>query len=158
MSPVRPAAPKHLFSRVWIDETIELDAPEAEVQALVEDVAGWDTWTPGLREIRFRGDGPIKPRGRFTMILAMKPFPALWLPCVLFKSEPGYIEWGGGGLGSVIRHRFELTPLGDGRTALRHVEYATNFLALILLPFEKVAYNHDHGWSAAIRERFAAKS
>jgi hypothetical protein len=55
----------------------------------------------------------------------------------------------------VIRHRFELAPLGASRTSLRHVEYATNFLALLTLPAEKSIEGHDRRWSNAIRARFA---
>lgn len=142
------------FRRIWIDYTVEVDASESELSALLSDIDAWPSWTPGLRAIKRKPDGAIGVGTRFTMVLDMKGL-GLPLPCQLFVKEPRRIEWGGGGLGSVIRHRFELTPIGAARTSLRHVEYATNLLALLTLPAEKGIHAHDRRWSNAIRARFA---
>jgi|GEM_PF-249385 len=143
------------FKRIWIDYTVEVDASEAELGALLSDIDAWPRWTPGLKAIKRKPSGEFPVGTRFTMVLEMKGLPGLPLPCQLFVKEPRRIEWGGGGLGSIIRHRFELTPLGASRTSLRHVEYATNLLALVTLPAEKAIHGHDRRWSNAIRARFA---
>lgn len=152
MSP-DPAAPvsRLTFRRVWIDETVEVEAGEDEVFALVSDWAAWPQWTPGLIATRRIGRGGR----RFSMTLAMPRLPRIWVPCELYASRPGYVEWGGGTPGGRIRHRFELTAVGPARTRVRHVEYATGYLALILLPFERAFRGHDRRWSRALVHRFA---
>lgn len=144
------------FHRVWIDTTMHLDAPFDDVQAKLEDIRAWPEWTPGMRKLRISADEPVHHGSSFWMLLSMKPLPALWVPSVVFHLRRGHIEWGGGGLGSVIRHRFEITEVAPGRTAVRHVEYATNVLAWVLRPFEKAFRAHDQRWTAAIAEHFGA--
>jgi hypothetical protein len=139
------------FKRIWIDYTVEVETSESELSTLLSDIDGWPTWTPGLRAIKRKTSGEFSVGTRFTMVLD----PGLPLPCQLYGKEPRRLEWGGGALGSVIRHRFELAPLGPNRTSLRHVEYATNLLALLTLPIEKGIHGHDRRWSNAIRARFA---
>ncbi|MFT3921170.1 MAG: SRPBCC family protein [Myxococcales bacterium] len=143
------------FKRIWIDYTVEVDASEAELSALLSDIDHWPSWTPGLKAIKRKSNGDFGVGTHFVMVLEVKGLPGLPLPCELFVKEPRRIEWGGGALGSVIRHRFELTSLGPTRTSLRHVEYATNLLALVTLPAEKGIHGHDRRWSNAIRARFA---
>ncbi|MFM2416236.1 MAG: Polyketide cyclase / dehydrase and lipid transport [Pseudomonadota bacterium] len=138
--------------RIWFDETREVDTSASELFALLGDLDAWPSWTPGLKAIK-RKPGPIVPGTHFTMVLA----PAIALPCKLYVSEPGRVEWGGDFLGSVIRHRFELTALSPTRTRLRHVEYATNLLAFFTLAVERVIHAHDLRWTRAIEKRFAGK-
>lgn len=153
-SEVTPSS--YLFHRVWIDETVEVAAPLSEVQAALEDVRTWADWTPGMRKLRISAEEPVHRGSSFWMLLKMHPLPPLWVPAVVYVLQRGHIEWGGGGLRSVIRHRFELTETKSGGTAVRHAEYATNLLAIVLLPFEKAFRAHDRRWSATIAERFAA--
>lgn len=142
------------FQRTWIDETFELDAAQEAVFALLGDIDGWPRWSPGVRDVR-RRVGALAPGTRFALVLDAGPLPfGLSLPCVVFSLEPARIEWGGGAGSAKIRHRFELTPAGQGRTRVRHVEYATGALALISLPIERLAHAHDARWSRAIRRHF----
>ena len=90
----------------------------------------------------------------FLMVLD-GPGPGLPLPCVMYEHTPQHLEWGGGGLGSCIRHSMQLTPLGPSRTRLRHREYATGLLALATWPLREAAAGHDRRWSEAIVARFA---
>lgn len=144
--------PRH----TWIDQTLEIDTDADTLYLLLSDIERWAEWTPGLRAIKRLGRGPVAPGMRFVMVMA-GPGPGLPLPCVVYHNTTGLLEWGGGGLGSCIRHRMELTPLGPGRTRLRHVEYATGLLALLTWPVAKLATAHDERWSAAIAARFALR-
>jgi hypothetical protein len=145
------------FRRIWIDHTADVAVSQSELYTLLSDLDNWPSWTPGLKAIRRKRETPLTPGARFMMVLEAQGLPFdLYLPCQLFISEPGWIEWGGGAVGSAIRHRFELTPLAPNKTRLRHVEYATNLLALITLPGERMAYAHDKRWSDAIVARFAS--
>jgi hypothetical protein len=150
-----PSAPSQFLRRTWIDHTCEVQTDAGTLHALLSDIDGWPSWTPGLHEIRRKSPGVARPGDRFRMVLTMPPLKKRTLPAEMYVNEPGRIEWGGGAGGAVIRHSFELTPLGPGRTQLRHVEYATSFLALFALPFERAIYRHDKGWSDAIVARFS---
>jgi Polyketide cyclase / dehydrase and lipid transport len=137
--------------RIWIDDDFEVAASPDAVFALLSDIDGWPSWTSGLKAIK-HGPKPLVPGGSFTMVLA----PALYLPCKLYTVARERIEWGGDLLGSVIRHRFEITPAGAGRTRVRHVEYATNLLAVLTFAAEKGIHAHDSKWSRTIQKRFGA--
>ena len=142
--------------RTWIDQEIDVDTDADTLYLLLSDIGRWAEWTPGLRAIKRLGRGPVAPGTRFVMVME-GPGPGLPLPCVVYHNTPRHLEWGGGGLGSCIRHRMELTPLGPERTRLRHVEYATGLLAVITWPFARLATAHDERWSSAIAARFAAR-
>lgn len=145
-----------VIERLWIDEMIEVDADPMAIHALMIDVDRWPTWVPGLRALRRVGTKPLRVDSRFGMLLSMPPLPTFWVPCQLYVNRPDFIEWGGRGPWSAIRHRFELTPLPSGKTRIRHVEYATNLLALILIPFEGIFRRHDERWTKALAAHFAA--
>ncbi|HEX4870410.1 MAG TPA: SRPBCC family protein [Moraxellaceae bacterium] len=138
----------------WIDHEVEVAADAATLYLLLSDLDNWPAWTPGLRAIRRWRRGPMRPGQRFVMVLD-GPGPGLPLPCTVYRSEPLHLEWGGGALGSVIRHSLTLKPLDAGRTLLRHREYATGLLALATRPVARLARAHDERWSAAIVARFA---
>lgn len=141
--------------RTWIDQEIEVATDADTLYLLLSDIDRWPEWTPGLRALIRRGRGACVPGTRFVMVMDA-PGPGLPLPCVVYENTPRRLEWGGGGLGSCIRHSLELTPLGPGRTRLRHREYATGLLAIITWPFAAMATAHDERWSAAIAAHFAA--
>jgi hypothetical protein len=143
-----------LTRRTWIDHTCDVHTSAETLYALLSDVDGWPSWTPGLRAIKRREQGFVGPGARFVMHLAHPKFGEVKLPTVMYENQPLRMEWGGGGFGSVIRHSMELTPIDADHTRLRHVEYATGLLALVTLPFEKFAYDHDFRWSETIRTRF----
>lgn len=142
--------PRH----TWIDRTVEVATDATTLYRLLSDIDGWAGWTPGLRAVRRRGPAGYGPGTRFVMVMA-GPGPGLPLPCVMVQNTPQRLEWGGGGLGSCIRHSLELTPLDGGRTRLRHVEYATGLLALLTWPVAHLATAHDERWTDAIVARFA---
>lgn len=143
-----------VYERLWIDESVEVDADPMAIHALLIDVDRWVTWVPGLRGLRRVGNKPLRVDSRFGMLLRMPPLPTFWVPCQLYVNRPDFIEWGGRGPFAAIRHRFELTPLPSGLTRVRHVEYATNWLALILIPFEATFRRHDERWTKALTARF----
>jgi hypothetical protein len=145
------------FRRTWIDETVEIDADAEKVYELLKDIDGWSSFIPGMMRIVRPGSGPLRVGSRFVMVLKMGRTPPIFLPCKVYELGPGRMEWGGGGLGSVIRHSIELQPLDGGRTRIRQVEYATGALALLTLPFEKAANRFDRGLFRGIRERFAGR-
>lgn len=140
------------FCRVWVDYTVDVNLPQAQLYAFLRDIDAWPSWTPGLRGLQ------RKPNGSFVMRLQLGKLPFdLRLPCELFTDEPHCIEWGGGIPTSVIRHRFELSAIDAQHTQLRHVEYATNLLALVSYPLESWIRAHDRRWSNVIRARFAGQ-
>lgn len=143
-----------LTRRTWIDHTCDVHASAETLYALLSDVDGWPSWTPGLREIKRGTRGFVGPGARFTMVLDHPRFGALKLPIVMYENQPLRMVWGGGGFGSIIRHSFELTAISTNRTRLHNVEYATGFLALLAFPLERFAYDHDFRWSETIRTRF----
>lgn len=153
--PISPRQSSAAFERLWIDETVEVNASPETIHALLLDQERWTTWVPGLRSLRRVGRKPLGVDSRFWMLLAMPPLPAFWVPSQFFVVRPDFIEWGGRGLGSSIRHRFELTATADGRTQVRHVEYATNVLALVLIPFAGTFRRHDERWTRALAAHYA---
>ena len=138
----------------WIDHTCEVATDANTLYRLLSDVDQWPAWTPGLRAVWRRQRGPVYPGMHFVMVME-GPGPGLPLPCTMFQNDPLRLEWGGGAMGSVIRHSMELTPLGPDRTRLRHREYATGLLALVTRPFAASAHAHDLRWSQAVAARFA---
>jgi hypothetical protein len=146
------------FVRTWIDYSCEVATSADTLYRLLADIDGWASWTPGLISIRRRTQGEYVPGTKFTMTLAVPVLGKVGLPSQLYVNEPTVLEWGGGALGSRIRHRMELTALGPQTTRLRHLEYATGFLALVSLGLEKGIYRHDRGWSDAIQKRFAPQA
>ncbi len=141
-----------LFHRTWIDYTVDVTTQIDTVHALLADIDGWPSWTPGLIELR-RARGPVAPGVRFKMVLAVPVLGAVAVPCELYVYEPTRTEWGGGFGSSIIRHRFELEVI-DGGTRVRQLEYASGVLALFARPFERGAHRHDRRWSDAIAARF----
>jgi hypothetical protein len=144
------------YRRTWIDHTNDVPASLADVSKLLSDIDGWPSWTPGLTEVRRskRNGGP-KPGNKFTMLIKPASFhPPLPIPCVLFKLDPNYLEWGGGIGSSKVRHSFELTELGPKRTRVRQVEFATNVLAVIARIAEPGIYKHDLRWQNALQAYF----
>ncbi|HEX5658625.1 MAG TPA: SRPBCC family protein [Polyangiales bacterium] len=144
------------FRRTWIDHTSDVPASIADVAALLHDIDGWPSWTPGLTEIRRNKKKPPAPGSKFTMMVKPASFhPPLPVPCMLTKLEPNYIEWGGGALGSIIRHSFELTQVSPDLTRVRQLEFATNVLAVATLIAEPGIYKHDLRWQNALGAHFA---
>lgn len=150
MSGLFTLPPRH----TWIDHEIEVAVAADTLYLLLSDIDRWAEWTPGLRAIKRRGKSAYGPGTRFVMVMDA-PGPGLPLPCVMYENTPRRLEWGGGGLGSCIRHSLELTALGPDRTRLRHREYATGLLALLTWPLRDAAGAHDRRWSEAIVARFA---
>ncbi|HEX5361573.1 MAG TPA: hypothetical protein VFW49_10865 [Fluviicoccus sp.] len=138
----------------WIDRTSDIRTDLDTLYALLSDLDRWPEWTPGLRAIVRRGKGVAAPGDAFLMVLDAPVIRALPLPCTVYRNEPNYLEWGGGALGSVIRHSLELTAIDANTTRLRHVEYATGLLAVLTRPVARLARGHDMRWSDAIEARF----
>ena len=146
------------YRRTWIDHTNEIEGSAADVYALLADIDGWPSWTPGLTAIRRRASGKPQVGQRFTMMIKPASFhPPLPIPCVLYELGPQRIVWGGGGLGSVVRHSFEIEPLGPSRCRVRQFEYATNVLAVLAIVAQPGIYKHDLRMQNALRDRFASK-
>jgi len=141
--------------RDWIDLSVDVEASPHELFALLSDLDGWQAWTPGLLAIWRNTRKPVAVGSRFAMVLAFPVLQRVVLPCQVYAWRADCLEWGGGPTWSGVRHRFELTPLSDGRTRLRHVEYATGLLGLLFRPFEAFAHRHDRTWSETIHARFA---
>ncbi len=151
--PIFTLLPRH----TWIDHSTEVDTGRPALYTLLRDIDHWPDWTPGLKAIRRlgRAHGLARPGDWFLMTLDAPLLRYLPLPCVMVRNDPDCIEWGAGLLGSRIRHRFELSPLGPHRTRLRHVECASGLLALAAWPAAGFARMHDLRWSRAIEARFA---
>ncbi|MEY4510901.1 MAG: Polyketide cyclase / dehydrase and lipid transport [Pseudomonadota bacterium] len=139
--------------RVWIDHTSELEASAASVSALLGNVEDWPSWSPGLRAIYKRG--PLRVGSWFVMMIKPQGAPLSPVPCQLLACEPNLIEWGGGGAGGEVRHRFEIQSLGPNRCRVRQYEYATGWLAVLTSPIAKIAGRHDLAWSRELERRFA---
>ncbi|MDB4986733.1 MAG: hypothetical protein JWN04_1911 [Myxococcaceae bacterium] len=146
------------FRRTWIDHTVDVEASTGDVYDLLTDIDGWPSWTPGLTRIKRNGKGPWKVGQKFTMYIKPASFhPPLPVPCETFELSPGRIVWGGGIPGSVIRHSFEIGALGESRSRVRQLEFATNLLAVLALVAEPGIHKHDLRMQNALRDRFAHK-
>jgi hypothetical protein len=142
--------------RIWVDHTSDLGASVDTVARLLFDIDGWPSWTPGLAAVWRIGKEPIEVGTRFVMVL--RPAGPVLAPTptrILRLDRDRLIEWGGGLLGSEVRHRFELEAAGEGRCRVRHVEHATGWLTRIDT-LARIAERHDLRWSAALEARFAA--
>jgi uncharacterized membrane protein len=140
--------------QTWIDHTSVIQTDIDTLYALLADIDNWPTWTPGLRSIKRFKKGFAKPGSFFLMTLDAPIIKRLVLPNVVYQNERHRIEWGGGALGSSIRHFMALTALDDHTTRLRHVEYSTGLLCIAACPAASFARMHDMRWSQAIEARF----
>lgn len=139
--------------RTWIDHTIDIEASSESIMAALTDIDAWARWTPGLTEVK-RRPGPLALGQKFTMLIKPASFhPPLHVACKLLQLTPTYIEWGGDLLGSVVRHSFEVTSLGAGRTRVRQYEYATGLLALLARVAEPGIHKHNLRWQNALRDK-----
>jgi hypothetical protein len=142
--------------RIWIDHSSEIFATADTVSALLADIDGWPKWTPGLSAVVRNRRAPARVGQSFLMMLKFKGAPfSVPVPCVLFTLSPSLIEWGGGLGTGTIRHSFGIQALGAEHCRVRHLEYATGWLAWLTRPIEKLAYGHDLAWSRALEKRFA---
>jgi hypothetical protein len=140
--------------QTWIDHTSDISTDVDTLYALLSDIDRWPAWTPGLRFIKRFGKGFAKPGTFFLMTLDAPIVKRLVLPNVVYRNDRERIEWGGGALGSMIRHSMELTALDSRTTRLRHLEYSTGLLAIAAWPAANFAHQHDLRWSQAIEARF----
>jgi len=88
------------------------------------------------------------------MTLEAPAIKRLVLPNVMYQNDRQRIEWGGGFLGSSIRHSMTLTAIDANTTELHHLEYATGLLAILTWPAAGFAHRHDLRWSHAIEAKF----
>ena len=73
MPAARPRQSSATFERLWIDESVEVDAAPMEIHALLIDIDRWPSWVPGLRALRRVGHKPLRVDSRFGLFLAMPP-------------------------------------------------------------------------------------
>lgn len=140
--------------QTWIDHTSVIQTDIDTLYALLSDIDQWPAWTPGLRSIKRFKRGFAAPGSFFLMTLDAPIIKRLILPTVVYRNDRDRIEWGGGALGSTIRHFMELTALDRKTTRLRHVEYSTGLLCIGAFPAAGFARMHDLRWSRTIEERF----
>ena len=139
---------------IWIDYTSEVSASIDRVYGLLSDISGWPSWAPGLIATRKYKRGLATPGSFFLMTLKVPVIGRIYLPNFVYHNRREHIEWGGGFLGSVIRHSFELEAVSDNVTRVRHLEYSTGLLCLIAKPMANFAHRHDMRWSGKIEEIF----
>lgn len=140
--------------QTWIDHTSVIQTDIDTLYTLLSDIDNWPSWTPGLRSIKRFSRGFAAPGSFFLMTLDAPIIQRLVLPTVMYCNDRHRIEWGGGALGSAIRHFMELTALDGRTTRLRHVEYSTGLLCIGAFPAANFARKHDLRWSRTIEERF----
>lgn len=140
--------------KVWIDRTSVIQTDMDSLYALISDIDNWPTWTPGLCAIKRRGHGFAHAGSHFLMVLEAPLIKRLLLPTVMYQNDKHRMEWGGGALGSHIRHAMVLKALDANTTQLRHIEYATGLLAILTWPAANFAHRHDLRWSQAIEAKF----
>jgi hypothetical protein len=140
--------------QVWIDLTSTIDTDIDTLYALLSDIENWPTWTPGLTSIRRFGKGFMGPGTFFLMTMEAPFIKRLVLPIRVIENNRDRIEWGGGALGSTIRHFLELKAVDAHTTSLRHVEYSTGLLCIGAWPAAGFARHHDMRWSDTIEARF----
>ena len=141
----------------WVDEQFEVGASRSDVFARLSDLRSWPSWAPGIAGFVRRGDAPLREGDHFLFMpkLAFIPFP-LVMPCKVYRMDERCIEWGLGLLGSEVRHRFELTPTGPERTRVRHVEYASNLMAIVAAPAAPIALRFNRSLSKGVQRQFPA--
>jgi hypothetical protein len=141
-----------LLRRTWVDDTVEVETSAERLAALLRDIDGWPTWTRGLKAIQRKRDHALGVGTRFTMVFD----PGVPVPCEMVVYESLRLEWGGGALGSVVRHGFTISPIDERRCRLHHLEYATGALAALAFPIEKTLRAYDARWTKTIVARFVA--
>lgn len=140
-----------MVKRTWIDETVTVNTSADQLLALLKDVDGWPSWTPGLRTIKRRDRSAINVGTRFQMMIE----PGIPIGCEMYAYDADRLEWGGGIGSSIVRHSLEVKAEGDKRCQLRHLEYAVGVLAILAMPIEKRIAAYDHRWTKTIVARFA---
>jgi hypothetical protein len=141
----------------WIDEQFDVGASLGEVFALLSDLRHYPSWAPGIAGFVRRGQAPLRVGDHFLFMPRVAPFPfPLAMPCKLHRMDEVCIEWGLGWLGSEVRHRFELTPTSARSTRVRHVEYASNLLAIVAAPAAPIAKRFNQALSKGVQRQFPA--
>lgn len=114
---------------------IEIDAPPTDVWAVLTDLDGYVDWNPFV----ISSSGTVATGERLTNRMQPPGGRAMTIkPTVTEVEEHRTFEW----LGRLVvpgifdgRHRFELVPIGDDRTRLRHSEYFSGILVRVLRSF-----------------------
>ncbi|WP_066365399.1 SRPBCC family protein [Herbidospora mongoliensis] len=126
--------------------SIEIDAPAAEVWALLFDLRGWERWWPEHKVLEL---GEIAPgegyRWRLGGVKISSRFAVV--------TEGRELTWSGVVLGvykAVDRNLVE--PLPDGRTRVTISESLAGPLAALLYPAAKLRVGHERFLSAIKKE------
>lgn len=115
-----------------IEKSIEIDAPPDRVWTVLTDFASYSSWNPFIRAISGEiASGAklkvnIRPEGRRGMTFR---------PEVLEATDARRLRWLGSlGMKGIFdgEHRFEIEPLGGGRTRFRQSERFTGLLVPLL--------------------------
>jgi len=123
-----------------LEEAIEIDAPPETVWAVLTDFAAYPQWNPfilsieGLPAVGERLVVNMKPPGGFAMTFK---------PTVLEADAPRSFRWLGKlGVSGVFdgEHRFEVQPIGEGRSRFVQSEVFKGILVPVLgMMFSKTA-------------------
>ncbi len=137
-----------------ITTEIEIDAPPADVWAVLVDLDRYDEWNPFITEAA----GEVKVGERLTNRMQPPDGRAMtFRPAVTVVEPDETLEWLGHlGVSGVFdgRHRFSLAALPDGRTRLVQSE---QFSGLLVRPMRKQLDGGTVAGFEAMNEALAAR-
>ena len=99
--------------------TRDIEAPAAQVWAVISDVERWPEWTPTVTSVRRLDDGPFGVGSRVEIRQPKLP-KAQWTVTELEEGRSFTWEATGPGMRSIARH--EVTPRDDGASITLSVE------------------------------------
>ncbi|MGZ6973822.1 MAG: SRPBCC family protein [Acidimicrobiia bacterium] len=133
---------------------IEIHAPAEAVWAVLTDFAAYPEWSTFVERI----EGPLEPGARLRVRLAPPGGRAIGMrPKLLRVDAPHELRWLGRlGLPGIFdgEHRFEITPLGDGRVRLVQAETFRG----ILVPFLRAVRRRAAEGFVALNEALKARA
>ncbi|MCB0219770.1 MAG: SRPBCC family protein [Chrysiogenetes bacterium] len=146
-----------IFENEMINQTIEIDAPAAEVFALLKDIDNWSSWVRGVSKSYAISSGDWRVGYKIAFRTNMAPLTLA--PLTIQEYEEGRVmEWGVRTPVFTMGHRFELTDLGSGRCRLLQREYSHGLLGYLTKPANGLIFKFDSAWAEDLLAYFGAKS
>jgi uncharacterized protein YndB with AHSA1/START domain len=102
---------------------VDIAATPDRVWAVMSDIEKWHEWTPSVKGITRRDQGPLRPGSRAWVRQPKFP-PALWT--VTEVGERSF-TWVSRAPGMVVTARHDVTPIGTGARATLSLNFAGLF-------------------------------
>jgi uncharacterized protein YndB with AHSA1/START domain len=125
----------------FIDYTTEIDAPVEEVFRFFKDLEKWPSWTQAIKKAYRKSEGDWRVGFKLGFAADLLPMP-MEVKVIDFE-EGRLVAWGIRNPLATIVHRFDFESLGEGKSRVRHTEYAEGLMAVLMRPMRKKIEQFD---------------